>query len=99
MLILRGVAYAHPNREILFDINLVINKQDKVALIGNNGAGKSTLLQIMAGILLPSRGSVRFAAAPYYVPQLFGQYNDLSIAGALGVEDKLTALREILAGN
>src|SRR5690606_18664834 len=35
----------------------------------------------------------------YYVPQVFGQFNDLSIAQALQVEDKLKALHEILEGN
>jgi ATPase subunit of ABC transporter with duplicated ATPase domains len=100
MLILQGVTYVHPNRDLLFaDINLIINKQDKIALIGNNGAGKSTLLKILSGNLHPSNGLVKAGSKPYYVPQIFGQYNDYSIAQALGVEDKLKALKEILDGN
>jgi ATPase subunit of ABC transporter with duplicated ATPase domains len=100
MLILQGVTYLHPNRDLLFaDINLIINKQDKFALIGNNGAGKSTLLKILSGNLHPSIGHIKAGSKPYYVPQLFGQYNDHSIAQALGVEDKLKALNEILDGN
>jgi ATPase subunit of ABC transporter with duplicated ATPase domains len=99
MLILQGVTYIHPNRDLLFaDINLVINKQDKIALIGNNGAGKSTLLKILSGNLQPINGHVKAGSKPYYVPQLFGQFNDYSIARALGVEDKLKALNEILDG-
>jgi ATPase subunit of ABC transporter with duplicated ATPase domains len=99
MLILQGVTYIHPNRDLLFaDINLVINKQDKIALIGNNGAGKSTLLKILAGNLLPTNGHVKAASRPYYIPQLFGQYNNYSVAQALRVEDKLKALKEILDG-
>ena len=100
MLILQSVAYTHPNRDLLFsDINIVVNKHDKVALIGNNGAGKSTLLQIMAGSLLPSAGLVKTGSAPYYLPQLFGQFNDLNVAQALGAENKLKALQEIMDGN
>ncbi|MGF7040282.1 ribosomal protection-like ABC-F family protein [Mucilaginibacter lappiensis] len=100
MLILQGVTYIHPNRDLLFaDINLVINKQDKIALIGNNGAGKSTLLKILAGSLPPTSGHVKAASRPYYIPQLFGQYNNYSVAQALRVEDKLKALKEILDGN
>ncbi|MFL9483408.1 ribosomal protection-like ABC-F family protein [Chitinophagaceae bacterium LWZ2-11] len=100
MVILQGVSYIHPNRDLLFaDIHLTINKQDKIALIGNNGSGKSTLLKILAGKLQPSSGFVKAGAKPYYVPQLFGQFNDYSIAQALQVEDKLHALKEILDGN
>lgn len=100
MLILQDVAYIHPNRDLLFaDINLVINKQDKIALIGNNGIGKSTLLKLSAGKLQPSNGLIKTATRPYYVPQIFGQYNDYSIAQALEIDAKLNALSEILDGN
>lgn len=99
MLILQDITYTHPDRELLFSgLNLIVNKQDKIALIGNNGSGKSTLLKILAGKLRPSGGTVRTSSSPYYVPQLFGQYNDHSIAAALGVEEKLQALWEVLGG-
>ncbi|WP_106599190.1 ribosomal protection-like ABC-F family protein [Dyadobacter jiangsuensis] len=100
MLFLQGVTYAHPNRDVLFsDINLTVNKQDKIALIGNNGAGKSTLLGILAGRLKPTSGTAGADSKPYFVPQLFGQYNALTVAEALGIHDKLLALREILEGH
>lgn len=100
MLILQDITYIHPNRELLFaGIDLVINKHDKIALIGNNGTGKSTILKILAGQLQPSEGIVKTASRPYYVPQLFGQFNHLSVAQALQVADKLTALQDILTGN
>jgi len=100
MLILQGVTYIHPNRDLLFaDINLVINKQNKIALIGNNGTGKSTLLNLLAGNLYPSGGLVSASSKPYYVPQIFGQFNEYTVARALHIEDKLKALKEILKGN
>src|SRR5690242_8657245 len=100
MLIAQGISYTLPNRDLLFrDINLVINKQEKIALIGNNGSGKSTLLKILAGNLPASTGHVKADAKPYYVPQLFGQFNDYSIARALQIVDKLNALKEILKGH
>jgi len=99
MLILQNLTYIHPNKDLLFDnINLSIHNQ-KIALIGNNGAGKSTLLRIVAGLLAPSKGLVSANTAPYYVPQHFGQYNALTIAGALQVEEKITAMHEILDGH
>lgn len=100
MLILQGITYTHSNRDTLFsDLNLVINRHDKVGLIGNNGSGKSTLLNILAGNLHPFSGNVKTGSKPYYVPQIFGQFNHYTIAEALQIGDKLNALKEILNGN
>jgi len=99
MLILQGVTYSHPNRDLLFtNLNLVANQHEKIALIGHNGTGKSTLLKILAGKIMPSSGQVKAASQPYYVPQLFGQFNELTIAQAIGIDDKLEAFNEILKG-
>ncbi|MEJ6981336.1 ABC-F family ATP-binding cassette domain-containing protein [Pedobacter sp. P351] len=43
------VSKAYPNLQILNDAHAVIEKGDKIALIGANGKGKSTLLRIIAG--------------------------------------------------
>lgn len=43
----------------LQDINLEVNKGEKVALIGRNGAGKSTLLRLICGQIKPSSGTIR----------------------------------------
>ena len=43
---------------LLHDINYVINKRDRIALVGKNGAGKSTMLKIIAGLQQPSSGIV-----------------------------------------
>ena len=43
----------------LFDnINYVINKNDRIALVGKNGAGKLTMLKIIAGLQSPTGGTV-----------------------------------------
>lgn len=47
------------NCHSLFDnVNYVINKKDKIALVGKNGAGKSTMLKIIAGLQSPTSGTV-----------------------------------------
>ena len=43
---------------VLKDINLEVNPGEIVGLVGPNGAGKTTLLNIIAGVWLPSQGSV-----------------------------------------
>lgn len=40
------------------DVTYVINKKDRIALVGKNGAGKSTMLKILAGLQLPTGGRV-----------------------------------------
>ena len=43
----------------LFDnISYIINKRDRIALVGRNGAGKSTMLKIIAGVQNPTGGNV-----------------------------------------
>lgn len=100
MLNLQNISYRHPNKDLLFnDINLTVNRHEKIALIGNNGIGKSTLLKIIAKELKPSGGQIHLETQPYYVPQIFGQFNHLTIAEALRIDQKLNALQEILNGN
>ena len=43
----------------LFDaVSFVVNKKDRIALVGKNGAGKSTMMKIIAGMQSPTSGSV-----------------------------------------
>ena len=100
MLTLQNISYKHNNSDLLFDnISFTVNNHEKIALIGNNGVGKSTLLKIIAGELQPSAGDLRISSDPYYIPQIFGQYNHFTIAEALRVNHKLKAFKEILDGN
>ena len=58
--------------QLIFDnVSFVINKKDKIALVGKNGAGKSTMLKIIAGLQSPSSGTVSKSAdlTIGYLPQ------------------------------
>jgi branched-chain amino acid transport system ATP-binding protein len=46
--------------QVLWDVNLTVEKGEFVALIGPNGAGKSTTLRTVAGLLKPMGGEITF---------------------------------------
>ncbi|MDR1054582.1 MAG: ATP-binding cassette domain-containing protein [Prevotellaceae bacterium] len=97
---IQHISYIHSDKQTLFkDITFTVASNLKVSLIGNNGSGKSTLLRIIAGKLKASVGEVITSSKPYYIPQHFGQYNNLNIAQALGIDAKLKALQSILDGD
>ena len=56
---------------LLDKIGFVVDKKDKIALVGKNGAGKSTLLKIFAGINEPSGGNISIPkeSTIAYLPQ------------------------------
>ena len=94
------LCYVHADKEPLFqNINLIVNTGQRLALVGNNGSGKSTLLRIVEGSLKPSSGEVICSSCPYYVPQHFGQFDNLTVAEALRVDDRIKALHAILEGD
>jgi ABC-type multidrug transport system fused ATPase/permease subunit len=58
---LRGVHYSYHGRiPALAGVDLTVQEGKKLAVIGANGSGKSTLLQVMAALIHPHKGEVRF---------------------------------------
>jgi ATPase subunit of ABC transporter with duplicated ATPase domains len=94
------ISYIHPDKEVLFkNLNLSLHGNQKAAIVGKNGIGKSIFLQILAKIKNPNNGVVETSTPPFYVPQHFGQFNNLQIGEALQINDKLDALSQITGGN
>jgi ATP-binding cassette subfamily F protein uup len=54
-----GVSFAYENRAILQEFSTIIQRGDKVGIVGPNGSGKTTLLRILMGELSPTKGFVR----------------------------------------
>lgn len=99
-IIVKNLSLQYADGETLFrDINFSVSTGQKVSVIGNNGVGKSTLLRILSGRIFPSSGEIIIDEQPYFVPQHFGQFDNLTIAGALGIEPKIKALHAILEGD
>jgi len=46
--------------QVLFGVDLHVDRGESVALLGTNGAGKSTVLKTISGLLAPSRGRILF---------------------------------------
>jgi iron complex transport system ATP-binding protein len=52
------LAFRVGQRQVLFDISLMLRPGELVALLGVNGAGKTTLMRLLLGLLRPSAGEV-----------------------------------------
>jgi branched-chain amino acid transport system ATP-binding protein len=55
------LAYAYDGALAVRNVSLVVQPGEIVALLGANGAGKSTTAGMIAGVLRPQRGTIRFA--------------------------------------
>jgi branched-chain amino acid transport system ATP-binding protein len=57
---INNINVAYGDIQVLFDVNLHIEKGEVVSIIGANGAGKSTTLKTISGMLHPTKGSIIF---------------------------------------
>ncbi|MBQ2170886.1 MAG: ABC-F family ATP-binding cassette domain-containing protein [Paludibacteraceae bacterium] len=58
MLSIEHLSIEFASRPILDDISLLVNRRERIALVGKNGAGKTTLLRLIAGEYQPTSGRI-----------------------------------------
>ncbi len=84
----------HYSGDYLFDdVSFIINKKDRVGLVGRNGAGKTTLLRIITGMVEPERGTVVIPSGMTfgYLPQ-----EKISTSKKSVIDETLTAFDETI---
>jgi nitrate/nitrite transport system ATP-binding protein len=64
----KGFGVGAARREILHDLNLTIEDREIVAIVGYSGVGKSTLISLIAGLILPDRGTITVDGKPVTGP-------------------------------
>ena len=71
MISVEGLTVDFGGFSLFDDVSFVVNKKDRIALVGKNGAGKSTMLKIFAGLQQPTSGvaSVPKDVTIGYLPQ------------------------------
>lgn len=76
-----GITVEFGGFTLLDHISFVIDKKDRIALVGKNGAGKSTLLKIIAGIKEPSSGKISMPKEITigYLPQQMNLFDTRSV--------------------
>ena len=83
MISVEGLSVEFNATPLFEDVSYVINKKDRIALVGKNGAGKSTMLKILAGLQSSTRGVV---ATPKdvtigYLPQVMILSDNRTVMG------------------
>jgi ATP-binding cassette subfamily F protein 3 len=81
-----GFAYEDAN-DVIRDFELIVNPGDRICVVGPNGRGKTTLLKLLAGVLIPGRGSVNYH--PEAVRGYFEQTNIKSLVDNHTVEEEI----------
>ena len=61
LITMQNIAKSFGAEVVLTDVNAVIQREDRIGMIGENGAGKTTLLKILCGEYQPDAGEVAFA--------------------------------------
>ncbi len=54
----REVSFGYENQDLIKDFSTIIQRGDRIGIVGRNGVGKSTVIKLLLGELAPSKGEV-----------------------------------------
>lgn len=75
---LKDVSFSYPNKKVLENINLTIDKNKVTAFVGETGSGKSTIIKLISGLIKPSKGEVLIDGTSLNEISLDSYYDDLT---------------------
>ena len=64
---IKNLSYSFGNNPILKDINIHVNENEMVAIVGSSGVGKSTLFNLIAGVLKKQTGEITINSSDDYI--------------------------------
>ncbi|SBW04335.1 ABC transporter, ATP-binding protein [uncultured Eubacteriales bacterium] len=72
VMVVKGLGKSFEERTLFFDVNLLVEGGERIALLGDNGTGKSTLIKIIMGEEEPTAGKLRLGPTVKigYLPQI-----------------------------
>jgi ATP-binding cassette subfamily F protein 3 len=98
-----GVAKSYGSKEVFRDVNFIIERGDRIALVGVNGAGKSTLIKLLAGEEKSTAGEYKTGhnvQSDYFAQDQYKELNAnariIEDLGAVSPRSTETELRNLL---
>ena len=64
---IKNLSYSFGNNPILKDINIHVNENEMIAIVGSSGVGKSTLFNLIAGVLKKQAGKITINGSEDYI--------------------------------
>ena len=103
MLQVEHLTKSYDGKVVFHDVQLSLQRGDKVAVVGVNGAGKSTLVKILAGLIDYDEGSIRLGSnvvlsyfGQHQAQELSPQLSALETMALAGEDMTITRMRSLL---